>query len=509
MKKGGRKPAQAARQAKPYVSPKIEAAEVPTTFAFDVGDDDVGAGNVMTAPLRAIEVMKPLPGVVPEGLKAMAQDAGLYSNQFVQWSNESLAFPGFPVLAELAQRPEYRHISETIAREMTRKWIKITSSGDDDKSDIVAALEAEMDRLNVRGVFYEAALHDGLFGRGHIYVDVGGKTNTAAILPLTPASVRKGAKVSLRTVEPVWTYPGNYEANNPLDIDFYRPTNWWVMGKTVDRTRLLTLIGREMPDLLKPAYGFAGLSMSQIAIPYVQNWLRTRQSVSDMLHSFSVMVLATNMSAMQQQGGPQGMVNRAKGFNLLRDNRGLMMIDQATETLTNVSASLGGLDHLQAQAQEQMASVSGIPLVKLLGVSPAGLNASSDGEIRVFYDTIKAYQIKLFGAPLKRIMDVLQLSLFGAIDDEISFEFESLWELDETAQAANRKTDADTDVLYVNAGILAPEEVRERVARADGSAYSNIDVDDVPERPEAGLGGEEGLNEDPSEHAEPDERDGV
>jgi phage-related protein (TIGR01555 family) len=490
----------AARKAvKPYVSPKIEAAEVPTSFAFDVGED------VQRVPGKPMAAMKPLPGVVPEGAKAIAMDGALYSNQFVQWSNESLSFPGFPVLAELAQRPEYRHISETIAREMTRKWVKITSAGDDDKSAEVAALGAEMDRLNVRGVFYEAALHDGLFGRGHIYIDVGGK-NTAATLPLTPVSIKKGTEVRLRTVEPVWTYPGSYEANNPLDQDFYRPTSWWVMGKTVDRTRLMTLIGREMPDLLKPAYGFAGLSMSQIAIPYVQNWLRTRQSVSDMLHSFSVMVLATNMSAMQQQGGPAGLVNRAKGFNALRDNRGLMMIDQATEALTNVSASLGGLDHLQAQAQEQMASVSGIPLVKLLGVSPAGLNATSDGEIRVFYDTIKAYQIKLFGAPLRRIMDVLQLSLFGAIDEDIGYEFESLWELDETAQAANRKTDADTDVAYVTAGVLDPVEVRERVARAEGSAYSNIDVSDVPEPPEQPdpeIGG------DPSEHAEPDERDGV
>jgi hypothetical protein len=54
------------------------------------------------------------------------------------------------------------------------------------------------------------------------------------------------------------------------------------------------------------------------------------------------------------------------------------------------------LSMLQAQAQEQMAAVSSIPLVKLLGIAPTGLNASSDGEIRVFYDYIHALQQSIF-----------------------------------------------------------------------------------------------------------------
>ncbi|MGF6605041.1 hypothetical protein P3T23_009802, partial [Paraburkholderia sp. GAS448] len=48
--------------------------------------------------------------------------------------------------------------------------------------------------------------------------------------------------------------------------------------------------------MLKPAYAFGCLSLSQIAKPYVDNWLRTRQSVSDLLHSFSTMVLKTNLA---------------------------------------------------------------------------------------------------------------------------------------------------------------------------------------------------------------------
>ena len=43
-----------------------------------------------------------------------------------------------------------------------------------------------------------------------------------------------------------------------------------------------------------------------------------------------------------------------------------------------------------------MCSVSGQPLVKFTGITPNGLNASSDGEIRVFYDDIHAEQEAVF-----------------------------------------------------------------------------------------------------------------
>jgi hypothetical protein len=42
---------------------------------------------------------------------------------------EGLLFLGYPYLSELAQRPEYRVISETIADDATRKWIDFEVTG--------------------------------------------------------------------------------------------------------------------------------------------------------------------------------------------------------------------------------------------------------------------------------------------------------------------------------------------------------------------------------------------
>jgi phage-related protein (TIGR01555 family) len=285
----------------------------------------------------------------------------------------------------------------------------------------------------------------------------------------------------------VWCYPQRYNTTDPLSADWYRPAAWIVMGKQIHHTRLLTFVGREVPDLLKPAYSFGGLSLTQMAKPYVDNWLRTRQSVSDLLHSFSIMVYKGNITDAimtsaegTTNGSAMDIFKRAELFNNMRDNSGLMMIDKETEDFANVAAPISGLSDLQAQSLEQVAAIFGIPLVVYLGLSPAGLNASSEGEIRTFYEWIHAAQENLFRPNLERIIRFVQMLLFGAVDENIGFEFEKLWSLNEQEEAQRRLADAQTDATYVDAGILDKVEVRKRLASDDESPYAGLDPDDVP-----------------------------
>ena len=92
--------------------------------------------------------------------------AGCFANQVFA---EGLEFLGYPYLAELAQRPEYRVITDTIATEMTRKWIKFQAVGEEDKTAQIKAIEDEFTRLGVKDAFRKAAELDGFFGRAHIY----------------------------------------------------------------------------------------------------------------------------------------------------------------------------------------------------------------------------------------------------------------------------------------------------------------------------------------------------
>jgi hypothetical protein len=147
------------------------------------------------------------------------------------------------------------------------------------------------------------------------------------------------------------------------------------------------------------------------------------------------------------------------------------------EEFFNVSTQLGTLDKLQAQAQEQMASISGIPLVKLLGVTPSGLNASSDGEIRVFYDYILAYQERMFSLPLRKVLDIVMLSEFGEIDESISFQFEPLWQMSdaEKADVALKKTQA---LMLAEPALSGDTLLRELREMSDGTGLFGLITDE-------------------------------
>lgn len=436
------------------------------------------------------EPYKPPKSVAP----AMAMDSSF--SDTMAWALGGLTqqtgvtgFLGYPVLSELAQRPEYRRISEILAMEMTRKWVKLSHDGDDDKSEKIKAIETAMDRLHVRDVFREAVEQDGFFGRGHIYLDFGVTDDLEELRQsvgdgwnsVSQQKVPRNSFRRLKSVEAVWCYPNDYNSFDPLRPDWFHPTTWLVQGKEVHSTRLLTIIGREVPDLLKPAYSFGGLSLSQMAKPYVDNWLRTRQSVADLISSFSVFVLKTNLDE-KLQVDPNGdqLFKRADFFNNIRDNRGLMITDKEMEDFANVSTSLATLDSLQAQTQEHMASVSGIPLVKLLGIQPAGLNASSEGELECFYTWINALQEKMLSEPLRTVLGFIQLSLFGEVDTSITFSWEPLGDVSELEAAQIRKTNAETGQVLISGKVISPEEERQRIASDDDSIYDNIDVEAAP-----------------------------
>ena len=449
---------------------------------------------------------KPPPGVVPKGTR-LAMDEMPAS--FSGWVAESFynlvyiegwTFLGYPYLAQLSLISEYRLLSATIAEEATRNWIEIQSTDDEAdkkaggsgnaKSDKIKELEEELDRLDARAIFKLASEQDGYFGRSHVYIDTGDTDDPNELKkPIGEGDefsinkLGKGKIKALRSIEPVWCYPAHYDAADPLKDNWYRPDTWFVMGKEIHRTRLLTFVGRPVSDLFKPAFSFGGLSLSQMAKPYIENWLRTRQSVNDLVQAFSTMVLKTDMAALMMGEGLE-LDKRLEYFNNTRNNRGVMAISKNDEDFANVSVSLSTLDELQAQAQEHMATPAQTPLVKLFGIQPKGLNASSEGELKVWEAREHAYQEYFFGPHLTIVFKLAQINLWGKVDPDLTYAFKSLSELDDIQKGNLKKVEAETDGILIDHGVLAPIESRRRLADDPDAPYRSIDVEDVPE-PEA------------------------
>lgn len=429
------------------------------------------------------------PGVIPPRVKApvLAKDgefgaAYTYAGIFTGAGFEG--FPGYQYLAQLATIAEYRALAESYASEITREWIEIQSTETDNTAtaEKVSELTKAITKLNLKAIISKAATHDYLFGRGQIVVDIIGQENRRHLpLVVKPGGVKKGTEIRVVNVEPMWTSPVTYNAMDALNPWFYKPQKWWLLGQQIHSDRILTITTRELPDMLKPAFNFSGMSMSQLAEPTINNWLRTRQSVADLINNFSITVLATKMSDVLQQGNDgTNLFKRLQLFTATRSNRGIMAVDKDSEELGKHDTTLAGLHELQAQAQEGMCSIGKTPSTVLLGVAPNGFGNLADGELDAWGNWISGQQEAFWRDPIKFVLDLLQICMYGVIDEDITFRFNPLKEMTKKELSEIRKSDADAAGVYIDRGVISSQEERERVARDPESGYQGLDLSQTP-----------------------------
>lgn len=402
-------------------------------------------------------------------------------------------FPGFPTLSLLAQLPEFRAMHERLADECVRAWGEVVSTGDTPPEKI-AELTNFLKDIDLKSTIRLLVIQDQSFGRAHPLFKFKNDENVRG-LPLLPKrfSVPKGSFQGIRPVEAYWVTPNNYNSTDPSQADFYKPKSWWMLGQEAHASRLTTINSRPVPDMLKPTYSFAGVSMTQLAMPYVDNWLRTRQSVSDTVKQFSISGVRTDLAQALQPGGGADLAYRAELINRYRDNRNLMFLDMATEEFFQVNTPLSGLAELQAQSQEQMSAVSHLPLVVLLGITPTGLNASSDGERAVHEDYVAGYQNNVLQTTMVDTLRYAQLSLYGEVDPGVDWKWHKLRQSTDVEQADVDAKNADTDSKYVEIGAVSPLQVSRKLNADPDSRYTGLleegeaDINEIPDEDVAGI----------------------
>lgn len=434
------------------------------------------------------------PGCLPPSL---GMGMAMMDPSLAQMAHEGIGFPGYPYLSMLSMRGEYRNIVGTRSREFFRKWGQFRSkSGDSDSiKERADKIEAEMERLKVRETLHLQFVHDEFFGMGNAIVlmegDEDDEVELASDFALTPEKLKNRKIDAFRVVEPTWMTPDWYEARKPLQEGFYKPQAWWVMGTKVHASRVKQIISRPLPTLLRPAFNFGGVPITLMARPYVQNWLRTRQNVSDILATLRVFVVNTDIAAAsggvrtQQAPGGSGRTIKAalRRFQENMDNFGILCLPTGSSMDTK-STPLAGLEELNAQALEQICSITNIPVIKFTTNQPAGLNANSDGTIRTFYDTGRSVRENDIGPALNWMVNIIQLSLFGDVDDDIEWVWDDLYEETPKDKLEMEESKARIRASDVAIGAINGDEAREQIRGDDDSIYSDANVDLTGAAPE-------------------------
>ena len=191
---------------------------------------------------------------------------------------------------------------------------------------------------------------------------------------------------------------------------------------------------------------------------------------------------------MIASGEKESLQTRMQIVDMSKSSARSLLIDAESEEYTREAYAFQGIPEILNSFMLRLASAARMPVTVLMGQSPAGMNATGESDTRLWYDQVGAYQEQTLGPAVKRFYEIM----FAAQDfpesapEGWSIQWDRLWQVSDSEQAALEKTMADRDKIYIDAGVLLAEEVALSRFTADGfSMETNIDLEAREEMREA------------------------
>lgn len=167
-------------------------------------------------------------------------------------------------------------------------------------------------------------------------------------------------------------------------------------------------------------------------------------------------------------------------------------IDADGEDYDFKSVTFSGVKDIIDSTCNMLSAVSNIPQTKLFGRSPAGENATGEGDMENYYQFVKKIQKLNLKNNMATLIDIILLvgQLKGKYETipDYELEFNSLWSLSESEQAdvdqkkaATELTKAQTAQVYVDMQALDASEIRKRLAENGEFTINDVldeDIDD-------------------------------
>lgn len=172
---------------------------------------------------------------------------------------------------------------------------------------------------------------------------------------------------------------------------------------------------------------------------------------------------------------PEKVQERLRAIELGRSTARAVVLD-TNEKFDRQSTNIGGLPDLLEQLSLRLAAAVDMPLSLLMGQAPKGLGADSEGDLRLYYDKIRSFQKRKVAPILKPIITMIMKSMRErGVPKKWDIKFNPLWQLTDAEIAEARLTQARTDSMYVKAGALFPDEIRNSRWKGGYSYETQID----------------------------------
>lgn len=356
-----------------------------------------------------------------------------------------------------------RKIVDIPALDACRKWRNWQA-----QKPQIEAIEEEENRLNVKGKILEAAKKGRLFGGAAVYIGTG-DANLAE--PLDAERVKKGGIRYLNVMTRRQLKAGEID-RDPESEWYGKPKEYSLSGAngqqiTIHPSRLVLFTG-VMPaddEISTNIWQGWGDSVLQSTLDAVKNADSTAGNIASLVFEAKVDIirLPNFMASLADAEYRQKLIERYTLANTSKGINGTLLLDKEEE-YESKSAQLAGLPDVLMAFLQIVAGAADIPVTRLLGQSPAGMNSTGASDMKNYHDRIQSMQELEFSPAMRRLDECIERSA-AVIDPDVYYQWAPLEQMSEKERADIFKTTADAARQLV--GTTPGQEIIPREAVSD------------------------------------------
>ena len=221
-----------------------------------------------------------------------------------------------------------------------------------------------------------------------------------------------------------------FEGGEPVPA-YYSITD--ARGNTVAKvhhSRLVRFTGRDLPFLERVAELYWGES----EVEALYNDVVKHDNVAA---NMAALTFRANVDTMEVQNLDQlfsvtsgeqqrRFWNVMQAQSVMKSNFGMQLVNRGDQ-IKNTQYTFTGLQEVYDSMCLDLSGASRIPVTKLFGRSPAGMNATGESDLRNYYDYVDTLREAKLRPILEKLLPVLAMSAWGAVPDGLDITFPPLW----------------------------------------------------------------------------------
>jgi len=375
---------------------------------------------------------------------------------------------------------------DSIAEDMTRAGISIKG---DSEPEQIEQMQVAMTRLGIWHSLLEAIKWGRLYGGAVAMIVIDGQDPST---PLNVSTVGRGQFRGLRVFDR-WQLQPSLQNIVVDGMDFGLPmfydvisdvTTGQVSNVRIHHTRVIRQIGVQLPAYQAITEQMWGESVVERMYDRLVAFDTATSGAANLIQKAHLRTVQIDKLREVLAAGGKAEENLLQMFHhmrMLQTNEGLTLLDKE-DTFQAHSYTFSGLSDMILQFGQQIAGATGIPLVRLFGQSPAGLSATGESDLRMYYDNVASQQESRLRDGLMRVLQVMHQSLFGTpAPQSFDFDFVALWQTSSKEKADISTAVTNTVVAAFNAGIISADVALQELKQSSESTgvFSNITQEEI------------------------------